>query len=127
MGSPSPRTPPTPHLSPPPHQPPPSQPSATPTTPPQTTPPPAFLQFNANGIMSGYTELSTLLSNRSIKVACIQETKLSPASTFKDFPGFTSVRRDRPGARGGGGLLTLIHHSIKFTELPTTYYLLPTT
>ena len=54
-------------------------------------------------------------------MACIQETKLSPASTFKDFPGFTSVRRGRPGVRGGGGLLTLIHHSIKFTELPTDH------
>ena len=69
--------------------------------------------------MSGYTELSTLLFNRSIKVACIQETKLSQASTFRGFPGYTTVRRDRPGGRRVGGLLTLVHHSIQFTELPT--------
>ena len=71
--------------------------------------------------MSGYTELSTLLVRQSIKIACIQETKLSQASTYRDFPGYASVRRDRPGSRGGGGLLILIHHSIKYTPLDTTH------
>ena len=70
--------------------------------------------------MSGYTELASLLVRRNIGVACIQETKLSQASPYRDFPGYTSVRRDRPGSRGGGGLLILIHHSLQFTNLSTT-------
>ena len=49
---------------------------------------------------------------------------MSDVSTYKDFPNYQTLRRDRPGDRGGGGLISLIHHSISYTEL-TTDHLFP--
>ena len=47
----------------------------------------------------------------------MQESKLSSASSYTNFPKYFYVRRDRPNGRGGGGLLTLIHHDVIFTTL----------
>ena len=41
---------------------------------------------------------------------------MSPDSRLPAFPDFTPVRRDRVGG-GGGGLVTLIHHSIPFLHV----------
>ena len=50
-------------------------------------------------------------------VACLQESKLGPNAQLPSFPGYAVVRRDRVG--GGGGLLTLVNHSVQFIELPS--------
>ena len=55
-------------------------------------------------------------------VACLQETKLSPSSNLRPFPDYTTVRHDRPGASRGGGLITLVHHSISYTRLPSDLF-----
>ena len=54
-------------------------------------------------------------------MACLQESKLTEHSTFTDFPNFQTIRRDRPGERGGGGLLSLVHHSISYQEFSTDH------
>ena len=53
-----------------------------------------------------------------MKIACIQETKLNASSKSPSFPNYAIVRRDRP-VGGGGGLITLVHHSIPFVEKPS--------
>ena len=60
-------------------------------------------------------ELRALLHEQHIHVATIQESKLTTTSTTPSFPGYTTLRHDRP-TRGGGGLLTLIHKDIPFTN-----------
>ena len=79
------------------------------------------MQININGIQNSQQEIIHLLKQRNVLVACIQETKLTPASSLPDFPNFAAVRRDRPG-RGGGGLITLVHHSITYTEFDTSNF-----
>ena len=81
----------------------------------------SILQFNCNSIRNSQQELSVLLQSKGVLVACIQESKLSPSSAAPDFPNYTVIRRDRPGSTrgGGGGLLTLVHHSVPYKDLPT--------
>ena len=97
-----------------------------PHTPSHNTPPPpisinSILQLNCNGIQNSHSEIASLLHNKNILIAAIQETKLTPSSNLRPFPNFTTLRRDRPGGTRGGGLIILIHHSISFTPLPTDH------
>ena len=77
-----------------------------------------FLQFNCNGILHCHAELEDFLHKNHVLVACIQETKLRPSSSVKEFRDYASVRRDREGG-AGGGLLTLVHHSVSFRDSGT--------
>ena len=78
------------------------------------------MQFNCNGIRNSHLEISRLLQTQLVLVACLQETKLSSSSPpLPPFPNHTIIRRDRPGSSRGGGLITLVHHSIPYT-VPTT-------
>jgi hypothetical protein len=61
-------------------------------------------------------ETNSTMKLMSVKVACLQETKLSARSKQSNFPDYTHVRKDRP-AGGGGGLVILIHHSVSFTHI----------
>ena len=79
----------------------------------------AFVQWNCNGVQNSRTELAGYLSKKGIIVACLQESKLSCANPYTNFPSFFSLRRDRPDGRIGGGLLTLLHQDITFTTLNT--------
>ena len=78
-----------------------------------------FLQFNTNGIKNSYSELIQLINDQNILIACIQETKLTASSdiTQLKFPNHAVIRKDRPSGRPGGGLITLVAHSIKYIEL----------
>ena len=127
----SPSTPPPPVSSPPSPTPPPTSPA--PRLPPRGGPggagvsPPALtpsrpqnnilniLQINTNGIRNKIMELRELLHEQHIHIATIQESRLTTTSTTPSFPGYTTLRQDRP-TRGGGGLLTLIHKDIPFTN-----------
>jgi hypothetical protein len=75
----------------------------------------SFVQFNCNGI--GYkSELSEFLDRHQVKIAAIQETKLTVKSKTPNFQGYCLVRKDRPVGRGGG-LAFLVHQSVRYTDL----------
>ena len=74
-----------------------------------------IMQFNANGIGYKLTELGDFLKRHNVKVAVIQESKLSPNSKTPSIQNFTTVRKERRECQGGG-LLTLIHKSINFSR-----------
>ena len=74
------------------------------------------MQFNANGIGNKLTELGEFLKRHNVKVAVIQESKLSNYKT-PSIQNFTTVRKDRRQGQGVG-LLTLIHKSINFSRKP---------
>ena len=74
-----------------------------------------IMQFNANGIGNKLTELGEFLERHNVKVAVLQESKLSPKSRSPIIQNFTTVGKDRRQGQGGG-LLTLIHKSINFSR-----------
>jgi hypothetical protein len=65
------------------------------------------------------TELLDFLTVHSIKVACIQETKFFAPSKAPSFPGYTVIRKDRL-VGSGGGLMTLIYHSVSYTNVDSS-------
>ena len=77
------------------------------------------LQFNANGIGNKLTELGVVLERNKVKVAVIQEPKLSSKSKNPCIRNYTTVRNDRPHGHGGG-LLVFIHESITFSKQPSS-------
>ena len=76
-----------------------------------------IMQFKANGISNKLTELGEFLKRHNVKVAVIQESKLSSNSKTPSIQNFTTVQKDRRQGQGGG-LLTLIHKSINFSRKP---------
>ena len=111
-----------------PPKPPPSTPPPQNTPPPPSTPPPndptadtyylKILQHNINGIHSKTEELLEYMEKNKIKIAAIQETKLTSKSKPKKTPGYTLLRKDR-GTNKGGGLAFIIHQDIHFQVEPT--------
>ena len=73
------------------------------------------LQFNANEIGNKLTELGVVLGRNKVKVAVIQESKLS-SNCIRNY---TTVRKDRPHGHGGV-LLVFIHESITFSKQPSS-------
>ena len=57
------------------------------------------------------------MTEKNIKIAAIQETKLSHEITSIDTGNYTLVRKDRD-LDAGGGLAFLVHNSIQFVPLP---------
>ena len=103
-----------------------------PTPPPLPSPTPApsadqiiddstfnVLQFNANGIGNKLTELGVVLERNTVKVAVIQESKLSSKCKNPCLRNYATVRKDRPHSHGGG-LLVFIHESITFSKQPSS-------
>ena len=76
-----------------------------------------ILQFYASGIGNKQVELGEVLERHKVKVAVIQESKLTLNSRMPNIQNFTTVRKDRHQGQGGG-LLTLIHDSINFSRMP---------
>ena len=74
-----------------------------------------ILQWNANGIGNKQTELSIFLEAHNVKVAAIQESKLTAKSRSPNIQNYTLVRHDRRQGPGGG-LLFFIHNSVSFTR-----------
>ena len=109
--------------------------STTPPTPlPHPTPTPhtdkksddstfKVLQLNANGISSKLTELGVVMENNKVKVALIQESKLTPKSKNPCIQNYITVRKDRPHGQGGR-LLIFIHRSVTFSKQPSSAELL---
>ena len=61
-----------------------------------------ILQWNANGIGNKQTELSIFLEAHNVKVAAIQESKLTAQSGSTNIQNYTLVRQDRRLGQGGG-------------------------
>ena len=76
-----------------------------------------ILQWNANGIGNKQTELSIFLEAHNVKVAAIQEFKLTVKSRSPTIQNYTLVRQDRRQGPGGG-LLFFIHNSVSCTRKP---------
>ena len=76
-----------------------------------------ILQFNANGIGNKQVELGDFLERHKVKVAVIQELKLTLNFRTPNIQNFITVRKDRDQGQGGS-LLTLIHKSINFSWRP---------
>ena len=93
---------------------PPPSPAHTPTMSDKTF---NILQWNANGIGNKQTELSIFLEAHDIKVAAIQESKLTAKSRSPNIQNYTLVRQDRRQGPGGG-LLFFIHNTVSFTRKP---------
>ena len=60
-------------------------------------------------------EILDFICSNEIKIAALQDTKLTARSMDPSFEGYTVVRKDR--GSNGGGLLFLIHQSIPFTAV----------
>ena len=60
-----------------------------------------------------------ILERSKVKVAVIQESKLSSKSKNPCIQNYTTVRKDRPHGHGGG-LLVFIHESITFSKQPSS-------
>ena len=56
-----------------------------------------------------------------MKVACVQETKLTTGSCTPKFPNYVAIRRDRPAGGGGGGILKLVHQSVEYFETQSPF------
>ena len=82
--------------------------------------PKSLLQFNCNGIFKAKAELLNFLNKYQVKVACIQETKLTQRSKSPLFQNYNVIRKDRPRG-GGGGLAILVHHTVRFTDIDTSF------
>ena len=78
---------------------PPPSPAHTPTISDKTF---NILQWNANGIGNKQTELSIFLEAHDVKVAAIQESKLTAQSRSPNIQNYTIVRQDRRQGPGGG-------------------------
>ena len=69
-------------------------------------------QWNANGIGNKQTELSIFLEAHDVKLAAIQESKLTTKSRCTNIQNYTLVRQDRrQGPRGGLMFFLLITQS----------------
>ena len=77
------------------------------------------LQLNANGIGNKLTELGVVMENNNVKVAVIQQSKLSPKSKNPCIRNYTTVCKDRPHGLGGG-LLIFIHRYVTFSKQPSS-------
>ena len=90
---------------------------------PSTSPPVEhpIIHQNVNGLKSSLLELSSFLHNHSVRIACLQETKLTASDPDPRIPSYNLLRRDRPSG-GGGGLAIYIHHSVTFSILDTSFF-----
>lgn len=60
------------------------------------------LQFNINGLNNKWEVLIAFLKENNIKIAAIQETKLTEKSKLGQAGDFTLIRKDRGHNKGGG-------------------------
>ena len=70
-----------------------------------------ILQWNANGIGNKQTELSIFLDAHNVKVAAIQESKLTTQSRSPNIQNYTLVRHNRRLGPGGDLLFLFITQS----------------
>ena len=80
-----------------------------------------ILQWNANGIGNKQMEQSIFLKAHNVKLAIIQESKLTAESRSPNIQNYTLVRRDRRvGTEGGLLILSITQSSFTRKPLSTT-------
>ena len=84
---------------------------------PRPAPANRIISWNCNGVGNSMVELRHFLALNNVLIACVQESRLKGNCRDPSFPDFKVLRRDRPNGGGGGGLHTLVHHSVDFHEL----------
>ena len=80
---------------------------------------PIKLVMTARSTFYSSTEPGVVLERSKVKVAVIQESKLSSKSMNPCIRNYTTVRKDRPHSHDGG-LLVFIHESITFSKQPSS-------
>ncbi|GFX93621.1 reverse transcriptase domain-containing protein [Trichonephila clavipes] len=79
-----------------------------------------FLQLNINGTQKKCAELSDILNENNIHVACFQGTRLNSKLHF-NVKGYTTIKKDRVSGAGGGFAFLVKTPEIKYIEiLPTS-------
>ncbi|KAI5731922.1 hypothetical protein M8J77_018439 [Diaphorina citri] len=73
----------------------------------------SILQFNARGISGKCDEVLDFMHTHNIKLAAIQETKLTARSNLSERFGYTFVRQDRTQDEGGG-IAFIIHNTLSY-------------
>ena len=93
-------------------------PPATPTQSPARVLKLKILQLNANGLKNKIHQLIDLINKLDIKIAAIQESKLTKENAWH--PQLQPYqRRQNQTEDNGGGVAFLVHESIQFEQLPT--------
>ena len=72
--------------------------------------------FNANGIGNKLTELEVVLERNNVKVAVIQESKLSPKSKNPCIQNYTTVRKDGSRSKAPWSKVRLVKSPNKQTS-----------
>ena len=75
-----------------------------------------ILQWNADGIMTKFTELQDRLINSNIDICAVQESKLRKNNKTPIIEGFATLRKDQK-VLNGGGLLLYIRNDLTFEKL----------
>ena len=79
---------------------------------------PTFLNSNTRSIVHKIDEMTNIIDDNEVDIACVTETWLSDEvpHCVTDIDGYTCERRDRVDRRGGG-VLTYIRNSIPYHRL----------
>ena len=93
--------------------------STPPPPSPLPTPTPPSDQNSDDRIGTKLTELGVVIVNNKVKVAVIQESKLTPKSKNPCIQNYTIVCKDRPHGQGGG-LLIFINKTVTFSKQPSS-------
>lgn len=80
----------------------------------------SILLWNANGVRSHTTELTTLLTDKQIDIALITETHLT-ANMYFSISGYQTYRTDHPHGRAQGGTAILIRSCLSHHLLPCNH------
>jgi hypothetical protein len=78
----------------------------------------SIAHLNVRGLTKHIDEIRYLLISNNFKILFLSEKFLNTdcSNCFYDIPGYSVVRNDRVGRRGGG-ILCYVHHSLNFEEL----------
>ena len=74
-----------------------------------------ILQLNKDSIRNKIEQLTHFMHTNNIHIALLQETKLRQTHKTPAIKHYTPLRRDKRQGEGGG-LITLIHHTIRYTD-----------
>ena len=76
------------------------------------------MQLNCNGLTRKITEITDFMDRKDIKIAAIQETKLTSRNKLTYSSNYTLIRLDRD-RNAGGGIAFILHNSVKYNPLVT--------
>ena len=75
-----------------------------------------ILQWNVQGVRARYQELSSILRNKKVSVACIQETLLGDAN-WQPSHAYKMEKSPHFGDNQNRGVAVLIHTTLQYTRV----------